>query len=121
MEYVIGVAVAVAIVVGIVKFVLGSAKAKQADEKAFAATAELLEARRELFRYAVENKCKVRLAYVDPNGRRTTRTIEPFFADRRMVEAFCGSRKDLRHFTYERMVAVKMLDADDGGDLERAS
>jgi predicted DNA-binding transcriptional regulator YafY len=65
-------------------------------------------------RLAIRGERKLRIAYVDADGKRTSRTIWPFaigFFDRtRMVAAWCETRKDFRHFRTDRIATLKMTE-----------
>ena len=57
---------------------------------------------------------KVRLAYVDKEGRSSARVVWPvalgFFDHARMLAAWCETRQAFRHFRLDRMAAVAVLD-----------
>ena len=57
---------------------------------------------------------KVRLAYVDKEGRSSARVVWPvalgFFDHARMLAAWCETRQAFRHFRLDRMAAVEVLD-----------
>lgn len=65
-------------------------------------------------RLAIRSERKLRITYVDNDGKRTSRTIWPFavgFFDRlRMVVAWCETRKDFRHFRTDRIAALKITE-----------
>ena len=57
---------------------------------------------------------KVRLAYVDKEGRSSARVVWPvalgFFDHARMLAAWCETRQAFRHFRLDRMAAVAVLE-----------
>ena len=60
-----------------------------------------------LIRSAIRTERKLRVGYLDGNGRSSKRTIWPFalgFFDRvQVVVAFCELRQDMRHFRVDRI------------------
>jgi len=67
-----------------------------------------------VIRSAIRNERKVRIGYLDGNGRNSKRTIWPFalgFFDRvRIVVAWCEQREGFRHFRTDRIGKVQVLD-----------
>jgi predicted DNA-binding transcriptional regulator YafY len=67
-----------------------------------------------LIRAAIRTERKLRIGYVDGNGRDSARTIWPFalgFFDRiRVVAAWCETREDFRHFRTDRISKVQLVD-----------
>jgi predicted DNA-binding transcriptional regulator YafY len=67
-----------------------------------------------LVRKALSLERKLELAYVDKEGRRSTRIVWPvavgFFDHARMLAAWCETREAFRHFRLDRMAAVAVLD-----------
>jgi predicted DNA-binding transcriptional regulator YafY len=67
-----------------------------------------------LIRAAIRTERKLRIGYVDGNGRDSNRTIWPFalgFFDRiRVVAAWCETREDFRHFRTDRISKVQLVD-----------
>jgi predicted DNA-binding transcriptional regulator YafY len=65
-------------------------------------------------RLAIRGERKLRVAYMDVNGKRTLRTIWPFavgFFDRtRTVAAWCEMRKDFRSFRTDRIVRLTLTE-----------
>lgn len=65
-------------------------------------------------RLAIRSEQKLRVAYMDANGKRTSRTIWPFavgFFDRvRTVAAWCEMRKDFRNFRTDRIVKLTLTE-----------
>ena len=63
-------------------------------------------------RQAIRAERKLRIAYADAAGEKTTRTIWPFalgFFDRvRMVVAWCELRQDYRHFRTDRIATLSL-------------
>jgi predicted DNA-binding transcriptional regulator YafY len=57
---------------------------------------------------------KLKLAYIDKNGRASTRVVWPvalgFFDHARMLAAWCETREAFRHFRLDRMEAAAVLD-----------
>jgi predicted DNA-binding transcriptional regulator YafY len=78
-------------------------------------------------RSAIRDCRKLRIAYVDEQGRRTRRTIWPiamaYYVDVTLLAAWCELRRDYRHFRVERIGYSAVLDerfpAEDGRLLER--
>jgi predicted DNA-binding transcriptional regulator YafY len=68
-----------------------------------------------LVRKALGEERKLELAYVDKDGRRSTRIVWPvavgFFDHARMLAAWCETRQAFRHFRLDRMAAVTVMDA----------
>lgn len=64
-------------------------------------------------RKAVRERCKVRFAYNDVQGRGTTRTVRPlavmFFGPVWLLAAWCETRSDFRVFRLDRMVSLTTL------------
>ena len=67
-----------------------------------------------VIREALSAGRKVKLAYVDKEGRSSARVIWPvalgFFDHARMLAAWCETREAFRHFRLDRMAAVAVLD-----------
>jgi predicted DNA-binding transcriptional regulator YafY len=67
-----------------------------------------------LIRSAIRGERKLRIGYVDAEGRQSGRTIWPFalgFFDRvRVVAAWCESREGFRHFRTDRISEVQLLE-----------
>jgi predicted DNA-binding transcriptional regulator YafY len=67
-----------------------------------------------LVRKALAQERKLELAYVDKDGRRSTRIVWPvavgFFDHARMLAAWCETREAFRHFRLDRMAAVAVMD-----------
>jgi predicted DNA-binding transcriptional regulator YafY len=67
-----------------------------------------------LVRAALGAERKLKLAYVDKDGRSSTRVVWPvalgFFDHARMLAAWCETRQAFRHFRLDRMAAVEVLD-----------
>jgi predicted DNA-binding transcriptional regulator YafY len=65
-----------------------------------------------VMRQAIRGERKLRIRYLDGNGRDSRRTIWPFalgFFDRvRVVVAWCEMRKDFRHFRTDRIGKVQV-------------
>lgn len=66
-------------------------------------------------RQAIRNEEKLRMAYVDANGRETQRVVWPFAmaffgSTTRLFAAWCELRQDFRHFRAERVSAVWSTD-----------
>lgn len=65
-------------------------------------------------RLAIRTERKLRIAYLDASGKRTSRTVWPFaigFFDRvRMVAAWCELRNGYRHFRTDRIASLKISD-----------
>lgn len=57
---------------------------------------------------------KLKLAYIDKDGRSSARVVWPvalgFFDHVRMLAAWCETREAFRHFRLDRMAAVEVLD-----------
>jgi predicted DNA-binding transcriptional regulator YafY len=67
-----------------------------------------------LVRKALSLERKLELAYVDKEGRRSTRIVWPvavgFFDHARMLAAWCETREAFRHFRLDRMAAVAVME-----------
>jgi predicted DNA-binding transcriptional regulator YafY len=78
------------------------------------ATGEREGASLPLIREALGAERKLRLDYVDKEGRSSMRVVWPvalgFFDHARMLAAWCETREDFRHFRLDRMAAVAVLD-----------
>jgi predicted DNA-binding transcriptional regulator YafY len=78
------------------------------------ATGEREGASLPLIREALGAERKLRLDYVDKEGRSSMRVVWPvalgFFDHARMLAAWCETREDFRHFRLDRMAAVAILD-----------
>jgi predicted DNA-binding transcriptional regulator YafY len=65
-------------------------------------------------RGAIRDRRKLRIAYVDEQGRRTRRTIWPiamaYYVDVTLLAAWCELRRDYRHFRVERIGRSTVLD-----------
>jgi predicted DNA-binding transcriptional regulator YafY len=65
-------------------------------------------------RHAIRDSRKMRIAYEDGDGRRTTRVIQPFavayYVEATLVCAWCELRNDIRHFRSDRIAAARVLD-----------
>ena len=65
-------------------------------------------------RAAIRTERKLILAYTDPNGRQTRRTVWPialgFFDRVRMLAAWCELRQDFRHFRTDRITSLRATD-----------
>ena len=65
-------------------------------------------------RLAIRGERKLRVAYVDADGKRTARTIWPFaigfYEKVRMVAAWCETRKDFRHFRTDRIAKLTLTE-----------
>lgn len=79
-------------------------------------------------RSAIRACRKLRVAYIDAQGRRTRRTIWPiamiYYVDVTLVAAWCELRADLRHFRIERVSACTVLEEhfpEEAGDLLKQS
>jgi predicted DNA-binding transcriptional regulator YafY len=63
-------------------------------------------------RLAIRTERKLRIAYVNADGKRSSRMVWPFaltFFDRaRVVVAWCELRKDYRHFRTDRIASLKI-------------
>ena len=75
-------------------------------------------------RAAIRDTRKLRITYVDEDGRRTRRTIWPiamaYYVDATLLAAWCELRSDYRHFRVERIRRSNLLDetfSTDGGKL----
>jgi predicted DNA-binding transcriptional regulator YafY len=66
-------------------------------------------------RAAIRDRRKLRIAYMDEQGRRTRRTIWPlamaYYVDVSLVGAWCELRKGLRNFRVERIASSRLLAA----------
>jgi predicted DNA-binding transcriptional regulator YafY len=64
-------------------------------------------------RDAIRSSQKVRIAYVDQNGRRTRRIIWPiamaYYVDVTVIGAWCELRSGYRHFRVDRIASSKVL------------
>jgi len=78
------------------------------------ATGEREGASLPLIREALGAERKLRLDYVDKEGRSSMRVVWPvalgFFDHARMLAAWCETRQAFRHFRLDRMAAVEVLD-----------
>jgi predicted DNA-binding transcriptional regulator YafY len=67
-----------------------------------------------VIRSAIRTEHKLRIGYLDGNGRSSRRTVWPFalgFFDRvRIVVAWCELREGFRHFRTDRIGKVQILD-----------
>ena len=67
-----------------------------------------------MIREALGAERKLSLAYVDKNGRSSTRVVWPvalgFFDNARMLAAWCETREDFRHFRLDRIAEAAILD-----------
>jgi predicted DNA-binding transcriptional regulator YafY len=67
-----------------------------------------------LIRSAIRSEHKLRISYLDRDGRRSRRVVWPFalgFFDRvRIVVAWCELREGFRHFRTDRIASVQTLD-----------
>jgi predicted DNA-binding transcriptional regulator YafY len=67
-----------------------------------------------VFRAAIHNARKIKLAYRDAEGRATTRVIWPillgYYETTRIICAWCETRKDFRSFRSDRIEAAAVLD-----------
>lgn len=77
-------------------------------------------------RSAIRAARKLRIAYVDEQGRHTRRTVWPiamvYYVDVTLIAAWCEMRADFRHFRIERIRSCTVLDehfADAGGLMAR--
>ena len=65
-------------------------------------------------RKALGEERKLELAYVDKEGRQSSRIVWPvavgFFDNARMLAAWCETRQAFRHFRLDRMATVTVLD-----------
>lgn len=65
-------------------------------------------------RAAIRTERKLILAYTDPNGKQTRRTVWPialgFFDRVRMLAAWCELRQDFRHFRTDRITSLRATD-----------
>jgi predicted DNA-binding transcriptional regulator YafY len=65
-------------------------------------------------RHAIRDARKIRIAYDDETGRRTTRVIRPFavayYLEATLVCAWCELRGAVRHFRTDRVVSADVLD-----------
>ena len=65
-------------------------------------------------REAIRRERKLRIAYLDGNGRRTQRAIWPFalgFFERvRIIAAWCELRQGYRHFRTDRIVKITVME-----------
>ncbi len=65
-------------------------------------------------RAAIRAERKLRLRYLDGEGKASDRVVWPFalgyFRDARMLAAWCETRADFRHFRVDRMESVERLD-----------
>ncbi len=67
-----------------------------------------------VFRAAIHNARKIKLAYRDAEGRATTRVIWPillgYYETTRIICAWCETRKDFRSFRSDRIEAAAVLE-----------
>ena len=67
-----------------------------------------------LARRALGEERKLKFAYADKHGRRSTRVVWPvalgFFDNARMLAAWCETREAFRHFRLDRMGRMTVLD-----------
>jgi len=65
-------------------------------------------------RTAIRAERKLRIDYVDEQGRCTSRTIWPFalayYLEATVISAWCELRDDFRHFRADRVQSIAMLD-----------
>ena len=65
-------------------------------------------------RHAVRDNRKMRIAYLDGDGRETLRVIQPFavayYVEATLICAWCELRNDVRHFRSDRVVSADVLD-----------
>lgn len=65
-------------------------------------------------REAIRERRKLRLVYVDEQGRRTRRVIRPiavaYFVQATLIAAWCELRNDYRHFRTDRIAKLSVLD-----------
>ena len=65
-------------------------------------------------RSAIHAARKLRIAYLDAQGRRTRRTIWPiamaYYVDVTLIAAWCELRNDFRHFRVDRITRSTTLD-----------
>jgi predicted DNA-binding transcriptional regulator YafY len=65
-------------------------------------------------RHAIRDARKMRIAYEDEDGLRTTRVIQPFaiayYLEATLVCAWCELRSAVRHFRTDRVVSADVLD-----------
>ncbi len=65
-------------------------------------------------RAAIRDSRKIRIAYVDEQGRRTRRTIRPiamaYYVTVTVVAAWCELRGEYRHFRLDRIETSRLLD-----------
>ena len=65
-------------------------------------------------REAIRREWKLRIAYLDGNGRRTQRAVWPFalgFFERvRVIAAWCELRQGYRHFRTDRIVRIAVTE-----------
>lgn len=74
-------------------------------------------------RSAIRARRKLRIGYVDENGKRSHRTIRPiamvYYVDVTLIAAWCELRADLRHFRIDRIRTCAVLDDQFSQDAER--
>ena len=65
-------------------------------------------------RDAIREHRKIRLAYLDEEGRKTRRTIWPvaiaYYVESTLIAAWCELRRDYRHFRADRVTSATVLD-----------
>ena len=65
-------------------------------------------------RHAIRGNRKMRIAYLDGDGRATLRVIQPFavayYVEATLICAWCELRNDVRHFRSDRVVSADVLD-----------
>ena len=65
-------------------------------------------------RHAIRDNRKMRIAYLDGDGRETLRVIQPFavayYVEATLICAWCELRRDVRHFRTDRVVNADVLD-----------
>ncbi len=65
-------------------------------------------------RHAIRDNRKMRIAYLDGDGRETLRVIQPFavayYVEATLICAWCELRDDVRHFRTDRVVSADVLD-----------
>src|SRR5690242_6757770 len=68
----------------------------------------------ETIRHAIRDTRKMRIAYEDGDGKRSSRVIQPFavayYTEATLICAWCELRNDVRHFRTDRVVAAEVLD-----------
>ena len=74
-------------------------------------------------RDAIRRRRKLRLRYIDDQGRETGRVVRPiaiaYYVEATLIAAWCELRQDYRHFRADRIAAAELLDEtfDDDGSL----